>query len=63
DIPINNMSLYVLATKEYKRGEIDFYETFKVNTSKGTRSISGLGYNFQYHDAQMKKTGNGFNKK
>ena len=62
-IPINNMSLYVLATKEYKRGEIDFYETFKVNTSKGTRSISGLGYNFQYHDAQMKKTGNGFNKK
>ena len=58
---INDVELHVLKTKEYKKGEVDFYKTRFINTTKSCRSTSNVS-DYDYDLKQLIKTGQSYDK-
>ncbi len=60
---VQEISYFILDTKKYKAFELGFYETFKVNTSAGSRSSKELKEISDFVGIRALKSGNGKNKK
>lgn len=56
NIQVNDVSLFIIKTKDYKKGEVDFYETQYVNTVKNGRSLKGKAKYDSYFQ-QLEKSG------
>ncbi len=61
-VDIKQVSYFVLNTKKYKAFELDFFETFKVNTSTTSRSDKRAKDLNNYVLMRKTKTGNGIDK-
>lgn len=56
-LKVKNVFLYILATKQYQKGEIDFYLTKTLNVQKSGTSFKDKGVSNYYEMAQLSKVG------
>lgn len=58
-IPVDDLSLFILATQEYEKGQIDFFRTHYFNNTKSPKSNTEAKESLDYLSMQMTKAGMG----